>query len=416
MAASAAAWAQPASFPPDVRTRKVLDMLLAKQYDAVYAMFGADMKRAVPLDAFKKTGTQLEQLGPPVNIGAPALKTAGNNTVVTVPVKFKSIELQFGVSWAASGEIAGCWFTAPQQAPVSATPRPPYSNPAAFTETVVSIGQDPWKLPGTLSLPKGKGPFPAVVLVHGSGPNDRDETVGPVKVFRDLAEGLASKGIAVLRYDKRTRVYPQSARELNFTMNQETVDDALSAAAFLRTRSEIDPAHVYVLGHSQGGYMMPRILKRDPKLAGGIVIAGNVRPIEELIVEQATYIASLQGSIPEAQQRELEQLKKDPAQLLRLPPSYMDDLKGYNPAAEAAKLTAPMLILQGERDYQVSMKDFNLWRNALGGRANVQFQSYPKLNHLFLAGEGKSTPAEYSHGGNVDAAVVTDITNWIVRK
>ena len=417
MATAAAAMAQPASLTPDARARQVLDKLLAQQYDSVYAQFGPEMKKAVPLEAFKRTGTQLQQLGAPETIGTPAVKPAGPNTVVTIPVKFKTMELQFGVSWAPNGEIAGCWFTAPPAAAPAAAARPPYSRPLSFSESIVTVGTEPWKLPGTLSLPRGQGPFPAVVLVHGSGPNDRDETVGPVKVFRDLAEGLASNGIAVLRYDKRTRVYPQqSAAAPGFNMNQETVEDALRAAALLRGRVEIDPARIYVLGHSQGGYMMPRILKGDPRLAGGIILAGNVRSIEELIVEQATYIASLQGAIPPAQQKEIDQLRKDPAKMMRLPPSYMADLKGYDPAAEAAKLSVPMLILQGERDYQVSMKDFALWKNALGGRSNVLFRSYPKLNHLFVAGEGKSTPAEYGRGGNVDQTVVSEITNWITRK
>jgi dipeptidyl aminopeptidase/acylaminoacyl peptidase len=211
-----------------------------------------------------------------------------------------------------------------------------------------------------------------------------------------LAQGLATRGIAVLQYDKRTKVYPtQCANDPNFTMNQETVEDAVKAAASLRTQPEINPARVFVLGHSQGGYMIPRIALADPKLAGVIVLAGNVRSIQELMHEQYAYLG-------EAEPKSLN-----------LPAAWLADVKDYNPAALAKTITMPMLILQGERDYQVTMKDFELWKASLADRKNVTFRSYPKLNHLFIAGEGKSMPAEYLRPGHVDQQVVEDIAHWI---
>src|SRR6201999_1634611 len=126
----------------------------------------------------------------------------------------------------------------------------------------VTVGDDQWKLGGTIVEPVGKGPFPAVVLVHGPGPDDRDETIYSNHIFRDLAEGLASQGIAVLRYDKRTKVYGEKMSELDFTIQDETVDDAVKAVALLRQQPEIDPARVFVLGHSLGGYASPRIAAR----------------------------------------------------------------------------------------------------------------------------------------------------------
>jgi hypothetical protein len=244
-------------------------------------------------------------------------------------------------------------------------------------------------------VPAGAGPFPAVVLVHGSGPNDRDESVGGAKVFRDLAEGLSSRGIAVLRYEKRTRAYPaKCAADPDFTMTRETVDDAVRAAEFLRSTDHVDARRIFVLGHSQGGYMMPRIMRRAPWLAGVIVMAGNVRPLEELIKEQSAYL----GISPPA---------------LSLPPKYLQDLAGYDPASEAKKLDMPMLILRGERDYQVTMKDFALWKAAVGRRSNVTMRSYADLNHLFEAGKGKSTPAEYAQPAHVDARVLDDMAAWI---
>ncbi len=257
------------------------------------------------------------------------------------------------------------------------------------------------RLPAKLTAPMaGRGPFPAVVLVHGSGPQDEDETIGPVKFFRDIADGLSARGIASLRYVKRTRMYPP-ADPSKFTVEQETVEDAVNAAALLRTQADIDPKRIYLIGHSLGGYLAPRIAKRDPALRGVVVLAGNTRPIPVLIEEQIKYV----GAAPEM----AEQLKR------AAPESYWKDLESYDPVAAAKSIAAPMLILQGERDYQVTMADFAGWRSGLGKSDRVTLKSYPKLNHLFREGEGKSTPAEYARGGAMAEYVLDDISAWIKR-
>jgi dipeptidyl aminopeptidase/acylaminoacyl peptidase len=251
--------------------------------------------------------------------------------------------------------------------------------------------------------------------VHGSGPNDRDETVGGARPFRDLAEGLASRGIAVLRYDKRTFVKnPGALPKDGITMTWETVDDAVRAAEVLRSQPDIDPKRIFVLGHSQGGYMVPRIVKADPKLAGAIVLAGNARPLPALVAEQTEYLAELQGSLSADQRARVEAVKKDPwSALPGIPESYKRDLDAYDPVALVRTSSVPLLILQGERDYQITMTDFGLWKKGLAGRANTDFRSFPNLNHLFVAGEGKSTPAEYERTAHVDAEVVDAIVAWI---
>jgi fermentation-respiration switch protein FrsA (DUF1100 family) len=398
--------------PPEERTRQALDLVLARKYQAFYDLFAPEMKKAITLETYSQQADQiLNALGTPKSIDPPATRMVQGTPLVTIPIHWASTSLNFLVSWNAEGKIQGTFFRPGAPPPSSWTP-PDYAKPDAFTERDVTIGDDRWKLPGTLTLPKGKGPFPAVVLVHGSGPHDRDESVGGAKPFKDLAQGLATRGIAVLRYVKRTKQYP--VIESAPTMTAETVDDAVRAADLLRHQPEIDPKRVYVLGHSQGGYVMPRIMQRDGKLAGVILMAGNVRSLDEIVVEQSEYLMSLSGSPTEAQRKKLEELKKDPWSIApNIPSSYREDLKGYNPAAEARRVDMPMLILQGERDYQVTMKDFGLWREALGGRGNVKFHSYPKLNHLFVAGEGKPNPQEYQNPGHVAPEVVEDIAAWI---
>jgi dienelactone hydrolase len=399
---------------PGDRSRQALDQLLAHKIDGFYAKFSPQMKSAISLETYSAQMEQILALGPPQKIDTPRTQTAGDLTVVVIEVHWAPVSLDFQVVWNKAGEIAGhSWRPAPVASNFQSAP---YSHPDSFSAIEVIVGDDAWKLPGTLTIPKGDGPFPALVLVHGSGPNDRDESEGGAKIFRDLAEGLASRGIAVLRYEKRTRQYPQQcAADANFTVNRETVEDAVRAVALLRTQAKIDPARVYVLGHSQGGYLAPRIMRRDPKIAGFVVLAGNVRPLEEGFIDQVEYLASLKGNLTAEDQEKLAAIKKNPLAGMNLPTPYLADLKGYRPDVEAKSLNTPMLILQGERDYQVTMKDFALWKSALDGRPNVTFHSYPKLNHLFIAGEGKSRPEEYKEQGHVDEQAVADIANWILR-
>ena len=174
--------------------------------------------------------------------------------------------------------------------------------------------------------------------------------------------------------------------------------------------------------------LVPRIGIADSSIAGFVVMAGAARPLEDLILEQMKYIASLDDTITAEKKKQLEKLSQqvlrvkdkslslqtDPAELpLGVPPKYWLDLRGYSPAASAATLNRPMLILQGERDYQVTLDDYREWRAFLSGKKNVQFKTYPKLNHLFIPGEGKSTPTEYQTAGHVAEEVVNDIARWI---
>jgi dienelactone hydrolase len=401
---------------PVERTKQVLDLLLTHKYDAAYALFSPEMQKAISLKDYTASVDRILTMGPLKSQGTPEVKTVGNATLVTIPLHWESASLNFIVNWNSTGQIQGTFFRMTE--PPKWQP-PAYSNASSFTSREVTIDNDEWKLPGTLTLPTGKGPFPAVVLVHGSGPNDRDESLGGNKPFRDLAEGLGSRGVAVLRYEKRTRQYAAKMATMEkMTVQDETVDDAVKAVDVLRKQPEVDPKRIFVLGHSVGGYVAPRIAQDEGKLAGLIILAGNARPIEDLILEQAEYLGAAPKNLEaiRAQVKKIKTLEpgdEDAPPIMRMPASYWLDLKGYDAPALAKKLNVPMLILQGERDYQVPMKDFALWKAALEDRKNVTFHSYPSLNHLFIAGEGKSTPAEYQKPGHVDLQVIKDVADWI---
>ncbi len=400
---------------PAALARKALDLVLAGKYPEFHEMSTAEVQKGLPLTELAKLGASFKAYGTLEKIGDPQIIKSGPNSIVTFPVKFASHNVNFRIVINSSGLVAGIF-----QLPGSVDwQRPDYSKPDSFKERDVTVGDGEWKLPGTLTVPTGSGPFPAVVLVHGSGPNDRDETVGGAKVFKDLAEGLATRGIAVLRYEKRTRQYgPRVASIKTLTVEDETVEDAVKAAELLRTLPEIDGKRIFVIGHSLGGYVAPRIAEQDGKLAGIVIMAGNVRPMEDLLVEQAQYLGATGTPLENAKAlqakiKKLESGDDDAPSIGGVPAAYWLDLKGYDPAAFAKKLAMPMLILQGERDYQVTMTDFGLWKAAVGGTKGVVMKSYPALNHLFVAGEGKSLPAEYNKPGHVAPQVIADIAAFI---
>lgn len=416
--------AQQPEEPVDSSAVRLIHQLRDGQYAAVEASFDSTMQQALPEMKLRQTWEQvLSQVGALRHLGMPRRSSAGGYTIIIVPATFERAVLDARVVFDSGRRVSGLFF----QPHVEEHPAPPpYADSSSYTERPLMLGSGDGALPGTLTLPRGSGPFPAVVLVHGSGPNDRDESVGGIKVFRDLALGLASRGIAVYRYEKRTRAHPEEFRGV-FTVDQETVNDAIAAAELLRHTPGIDSKRVFVLGHSLGGMMAPRIGWRDRALAGLIIMAGTTRPLEDVMAEQLDYLRSVQsdtaGAGVMARMREgIARVRAlTPADsastrpVLGAPPAYWLDLHSYYPVGVAGSIRMRMLILQGRRDYQVTMKDFANWRRGLNGDPHVTFKVYPTLNHLFVAGTGKSTPAEYAKPGHVAGEVVSDIAKWIKR-
>src|SRR4030095_10271614 len=286
----------------------VLDAMVAGDFSAIVARFDATLKTAVTEQTLRSSWATLgTQIGKFIKRAPGREEPTGKYIAVLIPCEFERGQLVLTVVFDAAGAIAGVSMR-PPTAPYAS---PPYASPGSYTEREVTVGTGEWALPGTLTLPIGDGPFPAVVLVHGSGANDRDETYGPNKVFKDVALGLASQGVAVLRYDKRTFVHGRKAIDVTqFTVKEETIDDALAAAALLRNEAVIDKRHVFVLGHSLGGMLAPRIAAADPTLAGFIVMAGAVRPLATATLDQYEYLFGADGTISDAEQKMINDAKK----------------------------------------------------------------------------------------------------------
>jgi dienelactone hydrolase len=416
------------------QARAVLAAIVTNEFTKVEEQFTDDMKAALPPGRLAAMWTTLlNQVGAYNSCGMdPRVRSIADKQMVITACEFERATIDIQFAFDSAGKISGLAFRPGARAAAAYT-LPPYAKPSAFAEKELSIGSGEWILPATLTLPDGTGRWPAIVLVHGSGPHDRDETVGANKPFKDLATGLASRGIAVLRYDKRTKVRGAKLAELkDFTVRQEVIEDALEALKALRAQPGIDAARVFVLGHSLGGMLIPRIAAADPTVAGLIVLAGAARPLEEAIVAQTRYLAKADGTISPEEQHGIDQAEavarsvrgltsgdpKGGRMISGAPASYWLDLRGYDPPSEATRVKSPMLILHGERDYQVTAEEFAKWKAALVSRPDVTFHSYPALNHLFIAGVGAAPgpglPAEYQVPGHVAEEVVRDIATWIL--
>ena len=403
----------------DISTR-LLDHLDRGEFAAAEAMFDAALRAAVPKDTLAAVWQSLPGA---TARGEAELSREDATQVLRTPLHRAGTTFVATIAVDADGRVSGL-LVRPVEAKVA--PPPPIPADADYAEMETQVGEGAAALPATLAIPRGTGPFPAVVLVHGSGPHDRDETIGPNKPFLDIARGLAAQGIAVLRYEKRTKARPQDFTGGTFGVDDETTNDAVLAVDALRKAAGIDPKRIFVLGHSQGGMMAPRIASVSGHVAGLVLMAAPARSLLDIVIEQNRRLAVLDdGKTSDAERDAIAQLTaqvrqtRDPATdiatrtLLGQPAGYWRSIDAVDPVADAAAVALPMLVLQGARDIQVVDADWGRWRGAFHADDKVSFKLYEKLNHLGIAGEGEGSLAEYQQPGHVDATLIDDVASWI---
>jgi hypothetical protein len=341
--------------------------------------------------------------------------------VFVAQLTFERGQQQANVALADDG-VAGIRF------PPGANWQPPaYVDRSAFTEQELSLSAPgDCSLGATLSMPTGDGDAPGVVLVHGNGAQDRDQTIGPNKTFKELAWGLATQGVAVLRYDKRT--FACDVDRADATIDDIVTDDALTAIDRLRSVERIPDGDVMVVGHSIGGTLAPRIAARDGNLAGVVMLAALARPIADAIEAQQEHLANLDNVVTDEEQKALERGRRIAEQIRTLDiaddevvnsfggDEYYRTLQEYDHLQTAAELSIPRLVVQGGSDWQVTDEaDLPLWREAMAGQENVQFEVYPDLNHRFQESEGKETQQEYFEDESVAEEVVVTVAQFVLN-
>jgi len=308
------------------------------------------------------------------------------------------------VVFGGDGRIAGLFFRIPAAAPARGS---------APTAANVQIHSRSGELPGVLLAPPHAGaPAMGIVMVAGSGANDRDETVGTMKPFRDLAEGLAARGIASVRYDKRTFALPATMGPAS-TVEDEVIADAVEAMRVLRASPGVDPRCTFVLGHSLGALLAPEIASRAGGVRGLILLAPPGRAVLTVTLEQLRRHPSATPGLTEleAKARDLDRL---PAQerLLGVPVSYWRDLDGRDELALARKLGLPVTLMRGDADMNIQSVDIDAWRSALAGHVPVEVQSFPGLDHLFTV---PAAVADETVAGHVRQDVIEAVAAFVKR-
>ena len=395
----------------------------AGKFDTAHMYFDTVEQEKVSPENLKQIWLNITaKLGNVKSLDAIQSKIQGEFFAVTVEGKFENDSQNFILGFNKSEKLVG--FYMPPK--LAAYIMPSYADTTKYQEKSVYLDTKDHKLAAIVTTPKNVNNFPIVVLVHGSGPSDLDETVGTNKPFKDLAIGLAAKGIGTIRYVKRTLLY---ANEFNkaFTVKEEVTDDALVAIAMAKTVKGVDLKKIYLLGHSLGGMLAPQLATLAPELNGIILAAAPARKLTDIIVDQNKYFFALAKDSTEAGKKQLDTILKDVGRskinqlgnmkpdslIIGLPASYWVNLNVYDQVATAKKLNKRIFIFQGGNDFQVSQDDYNLWNAALNKRKNVFLKFYPELNHLLTPQTEKGTSAQYQIPANVSEKLIEDLALWI---
>lgn len=398
-------------------TNSFISDLTAENYESLvndYA-YSDDMKKAVNIDLYKDL-IKNNAIGDLVEILPSTSEDVKGYQAVTTSLKYSGSLFSLVLYFDKTNVIYGVSVSEFQD--LSGTP-------STVVEKEKSLNINGVTLRGTLTLPKEGNNFSCVILVHGSGSTDQDETISANKPFRDMAWGLAERGIASYRYDKRGFSYPEMSEDTTLTLREETIDDAVESLKKVSEMNKIDADKIFVLGHSLGGYAMPLIAEETSDAKGYIIMAGLARSLQEAMNDQIHYLTSLDGKITDEEKASLDFYDSEIEKFSRLKEldekdtifntytTYWNYLENYDPIETAKGIDKNVLVLQGMRDYQVTMEDYNRWYDAFNTKENWHFRTYDTLNHLMMPGEGVPSPEEYFIKSSVDQQVIEDISTWI---
>jgi dienelactone hydrolase len=411
-------------------SKQIFNYLKNKDYAKIDALFDTtgilNFVTGMQKDTYKK---DLQDLGPVKSLLSTEEESNGFKTRIALGLQFKSEKQLVYILFNAKHKIEEFSFDTYTETPFFQLKG--YTGFAEVTDWSTTVKtRDGLTLEANIAYgDTSKQKSPVVIFVHGSGPSDRDETFGPNKPFRDLAQGLAQQGIVSLRYDKRTFTYQYDSKVLsdNMTIYEETVYDAIDAVKTVKQFTFVDPTRIYIVGHSQGAMCAPKIAELCPELKGIVMMAAPVTNLVDVIPQQVEYLALLDDTISTAEQMKITSVKwmvdkiksptlsdKTPKGLLMgASATYWKSVLNYNQVITAKLLKLPVFIVNGGRDYQAPQKEFNAWKKELADKPNVQFKLYPKLNHLFLEGEYRSEPEEYNIPGHIPQYVIDDLVKFI---
>lgn len=406
------------------RVEEVTSQLSRHRYRKVWRMFDANMKEKVTVKRLKEVWRGIEEVSGQYE----GVEDIQDNSIdgrqrYRALLRFENGIYRFLLASNEDNKIDALFIQA------MGYNLPDYGKNLKVGKRFLRFQTDTLLFSGELIVPVECNNCPIVIMVHGSGPNNKDETIGPNKVFQDLALGLASQGIASYRYDKRFFLYPELA-EQPFDLYDETIDDAISAYTMIKADTSLHFGKHIMLGHSLGAFAMPLIADSLNDLDGAILFSGNARRIEDLIEYQMNYLTNYDDKLNSAEKKLIKKVEKGIerirngnydentpyADLLAYwPGKFWKGIAPYDPVAQLRSNTKTnFLILQGEDDYQITMEDYALWRANVATMNNVEMLSFPGLTHLFTPSKGQRPgPADYFIPNNVSYEVIVEIAAWI---
>jgi len=306
---------------------------------------------------------------------------------------------------------------------------PDYATAVNYNDENITFAADTsMPLIGVLSLPISNKKVPLVIIVPAAGPSDADGNFVS-KPYKDIAVGLATDGYAVFRYNKRSLNYGFnfSQNKMNgvpFTPREDLLDDLQAAINLLKKNPTVDSTKIYLLGHGEGAYFAPFVAKENPFIKGIIMMGANANHPLEMMIDQNKYLGRI---LPHKKVHFDEDDAKSKIVLKRkvkentsyfllpheIPAKYWLWINKYDQIKVAKKLTIPIFIMQGARDYQVDKKNFAVWEKKLKNNKNVSFKMYEKMNHIMHSGEGESTYSEYAIMRHIPFEVINDLQVWL---
>jgi dienelactone hydrolase len=373
------------SFDPKFKAKEAIYFLRNGKYEAIYSRMDPVMKRIMDEEKVMIFWDVLEMsYGSVQTVGEPSISTRDKLAIAVTAIQFERRKVGVKLVFNQKAEISGLFLVPPT--PIYQTPD--YVNPFTFYEYKKSFTQAKLTINGMLTVPKKEGKYPLLIIVGGTAVGDKDLSIGPNKVYKDIAWGLADNGVAVYRYDKRNFVPEKDA--LKYTVKEEYLLGLKLAIEQLKKLPEIDSNHIIVLGHSESAYLIPYFEK-------------NIASVQSYIAIGAPYdykaIALSDPKLPLVSAALTSSLQSNgPAQTLQ------------------TKLPQKILFIQGGRDAHVGAAEMEKWKKLSNeqNKLDYTFSVYPKLNHIAIEGEGAALPTDYEKPGNVPYEVILKMASFIL--
>lgn len=404
-----------------MKSAAYLEQFQKNDFDQLYKNVTQEMTSKLPKEEFaSKWKALISQLGPALDTESEVFNSKDKNGKVSITTVHRKNNLQTTFVYTKDGKVAD---VQTEMQPLIVKPE----KGEKWEESSIKVGYNKKKLNGLLTLPKGIEKPPVAILLQGSGPNNMDSIIGTGlnRPFADIAHGLAEKGIASIRYDKRSYAYPNDV----FDVETEYLKDAKEAVRLVKEDKRVDSNKIYLIGHSQGGLLGPKIAQDNPEIKGFVSMAGTLRRLEDVVLTQTTLRVEQDTKLSgERKKEEMENTKESVQKIKKLntsdkkevllgyPASYWSSLNKINGASIAKNLDIPMFIIQGTTDFHVLEKvDYKLWQETLAGKDDVSFKLYPGLSHLFMPGGSadKFDGSIYNKPAHVDSQVIEDVSGWV---